>query len=88
MKKTAKRSAANDVTNFVAANVKMYVCFVCVSTFALGVVSALHTELCAFRWDVRWLATSGSPTCRWLSYSNYVLHTVVDSSFVRVFTLK
>lgn len=75
------------VTEFVAANVKLYVCIVCASMCALSVTSAMHAELCAFRLDnvSNWLVSSGSPTCRWLSYSNYVLHTVVDSSFIRIF---
>lgn len=78
------------VSDFVAANVKLYVLIVFASTCLLGATSAMHAELCAFRWnDVSsWLVSSGSPTCRWLSYSNYYLHTVVDSSFIRIFTLK
>jgi hypothetical protein len=75
------------VSEFVTANVKLYMCFICASVCALSVTSMMHAELCAFRWGNvgNWIVSSGSPTCRWLSYSNYVLHTVVDSSFLRIF---
>jgi hypothetical protein len=81
------KTGVQRVTEFVAANVKLYVCLIFVSMLTLSASSAMHAELCAFRWGnvANWIVSSGSPTCRWLSYSNYVLHTVVDSSFIRIF---
>ncbi len=51
------------------------------------ITSVLQAEYCAFRFDdiLNSLFMSGSPTCKWISYANYMSHQAYDFSLFKIF---
>lgn len=71
-----------------AANLVFYfaLCF-SMSMGCCVVTSVLQSKFCAFRFDdiINSLLMSGSPTCKWISYANYLSHQAFDFTLLKIF---